>query len=224
MKQGLTMFYSYRLSGSGPFSISTSPAATSACLSDARLRSLISARGASLRWAIRCYGWGYLGRFGSLWSRVAPWALAEKKSGVRPNGLGSDRRMGCERRDVGLARHRDALGALDHAADRPAPARELAGGRHVGLVLVDAALEHRGPPADEPSHALGGMAPRAEVLLAFGQIFLNGERSQVVPSRPTSTRRRCFVAAFFVMPPCRTLAAGVLRRREPIHAMNDLAF
>ena len=159
-------------SGSGPFSISTPPAATSACLSDARLRSLISARGASLRWAIRCYGWGYLGRFGSLWSRVAPWALAEKKSGVRPNGLGSDRRMGCERRDVGLARHRDALGALDHAADRPAPARELAGGRHVGLVLVDAALEHRGPPADEPSHALGGMAPRAGVRrLAFGQVF-----------------------------------------------------
>ncbi len=110
-------------SGSGPFSISTPPAATSACLSDARLRSLISARGASLRWAIRCYGWGYLGRFGSLWSRVAPWALAEKKSGVRPNGLGSDRRMGCERRDVGLARHRDAPGALGHAADRPAPAR-----------------------------------------------------------------------------------------------------
>ena len=94
-------------SGSGPFYLYT-PAATSACLSDARLRSLISARGASLRWAIRCYGWGYLGRFGSLWSRVAPWALAEKKSGVRPNGLGSDRRMGCERRDVGLARHRDA--------------------------------------------------------------------------------------------------------------------
>ena len=47
-------------SGSGPFSISTPPAATSACLSDARLRSLISARGASLRWTIRCYGWGYL--------------------------------------------------------------------------------------------------------------------------------------------------------------------
>ena len=159
-------------SGSGPFSISTPPAATSACLSDARLRSLISARGASLRWAIRCYGWGCLGRFGSLWSRVAPWALAEKKSGVRPNGLRSDRRMGCERRDVGLARHRDALGALDHAADRPAPARELAGGRHVGLVLVDAALEHRGPPADEPSHALGGMAPRAGVRrLAFDQVF-----------------------------------------------------
>ena len=110
-----------------PFLYLYTPAATSACLSDARLRSLISARGASLRWAIRCYGWGYLGRFGSLWSRVAPWALAEKKSGVRPNGLGSDRRMGCERRDVGLARHRDALGALDHAADRPAPAREPRG-------------------------------------------------------------------------------------------------
>ena len=80
--------------GARPLLYINPPAATSACLSDARLCSLISARGASLRWAIRCYGWGYLGRFDSLVSRVAPWALAEKEPGVRPNGLGSDRRMG----------------------------------------------------------------------------------------------------------------------------------
>ena len=86
-------------------------------------------------------------------SRVAPWALAEKGPGVSPNGLGYGRRMGCERCYVDSACHY-ALGALDHAAHRPAPARELAGGCDVGLVLVDAALEHRAPPLDEPSHAL----------------------------------------------------------------------
>ena len=80
--------------GVRPFLYLNPPAATSACLSDARLCSLISARGASLRWAIRCYGWGYLGRFDSLFTRVAPWALAEKEPGVRPNGLGSGRGMG----------------------------------------------------------------------------------------------------------------------------------
>ena len=70
---------------------------------------------------------------------------------------------------------RDALAVLDHAAYRPAPACELAGGRDVGLVLVDAALEHRGPPAGEPSHALGGMAPRAGVRrLALGQVLRMG--------------------------------------------------
>ena len=69
--------------GQEPF-ISTLPAATSACLSDARLCSLISARGAFPRWAIRCYGWGYLGRFDSLRSRMALWALAKKGLGLAP--------------------------------------------------------------------------------------------------------------------------------------------
>ena len=46
--------------GARPFLYLKPPAATSACLSDARLRSLISARGSLRCWAIRCYGWGCL--------------------------------------------------------------------------------------------------------------------------------------------------------------------
>ena len=41
-----------------------------------------------------------------------------------------------------------SLRLLGHAAHGPAPARQLARRRHVGLVLVDAALEHRSPPVD----------------------------------------------------------------------------
>ena len=105
-------------------------------------------------------------------SRVAGGALGARRkrawgSPQRPRIRPQD---GMDRAMSGRPSRR--LAVLDHAADRPAPARELAGGRHVGLVLVDAALEHRGPPADEPSHALGGMAPRAGVRrLAFGQVF-----------------------------------------------------
>lgn len=75
------------------FSISTHAAATSACLSDARLRSLISARGDCslgnplLRLRLPR-------RNDSLWTRVAPAALAKKETGVRLNGLGSDRGIG----------------------------------------------------------------------------------------------------------------------------------
>ena len=123
--------------------------------------------------------------------------------------------MGCERCYVDSACHY-ALGALDHAAHRPAPARELAGGCDVGLVLVDAALEHRGPPADEPSHALGGMAPRAGVRrLAFGQVFRMGRASQVVPRRLDEHAPQMLVARLRDAALPHALAAGVLRRRQP---------
>lgn len=46
------------------------------------------------------------------------------------------------------------LAVLGHAAYRPAPACELAGGCDVGLVLVDAALEHLFAPIHESSDAL----------------------------------------------------------------------
>ena len=108
------------------------------------------------------------------------------------------------------------LAVLDHAAHRPAPACELAGGRHVGLVLVDAALEHRGPPLDEPSHALGGMAPRAGVRrLAFGQVFRMGGASQVVPRRLDEHAPQMLVARLRDAALPHALAAGVLRRRQP---------
>ena len=108
------------------------------------------------------------------------------------------------------------LAVLDHAAYRPAPACELAGGRDVGLVLVDAALEHRGSSADEPSHALGGMAPRAGVRrLAFGQVFRMGRASQVVPRRLDEHAPQMLVARLRDAALPHALAAGVLRRRQP---------
>ena len=59
--------------------------------------------------------------------------------------------MGCECRDVGLARHCDVLGALDYAADGPDPGREFSGCGDIGLVLVDAALQHPLAPLHESS-------------------------------------------------------------------------
>ena len=56
-----------------------------------------------------------------------------------------------------------ALCPLGHAADGPHPARELAGRRHVCLVLVDPAFQHGGPPPDEPAHALRGVPPGSRV-------------------------------------------------------------
>lgn len=75
------------------------------------------------------------------------------------------------------ARPSRRLAVLDHAAHRPAPARELACGGDVGLVLVDAALEHRAPPLDEPSHALGRVPSRRGVRdLPLGKAFECGEQ------------------------------------------------
>ena len=70
-----------RKMGSGPFLISTIPAATMACLSDARLCSLTSARGASPRWAIRCYGWGCLVARQSVYAGGAYGARRKRDSG-----------------------------------------------------------------------------------------------------------------------------------------------
>ena len=123
-------------------------------------------------------------RSDSLSTRVAPAALAEKEAGVSPNGLGSGRRMGCECHDVGLARHCDVLGALDHAADRPAPARELAGGGDVGLVLVDPALQRPLAPLHEPSDALDCVPSRRGVRdLSFDEVLGVRRCVQGVPSR-----------------------------------------
>lgn len=79
--------------GARPFLYLNPPTVTLACLSDVRLCSLISACGANAL-GNPLLRLGLPRRFDSLWTRVAPWALAEKKTGVRPNGLGSDRRMG----------------------------------------------------------------------------------------------------------------------------------
>ena len=81
---------------------------------------------------------------------------------------------------------------------------------------MDAALEHRGPPADEPSHALGGMAPRAGVRrLPFGQVFRMGRASQVVPLRLDEHAPQMLVARLRDVALPHALAAGVLRRRQP---------
>ena len=143
------------------FSISTHAAATSACLSDARLCSLISARGdyslgnPLLRLRLPR-------RNDSLWTRVAPAALAKKETGVRLNGLGSDRGMG-------RWRYVSSLGFLRPIAPPrpsvhgPAPARELARGGDVRLVLVDPALQQGSAPPDEPPHPLRRMPPGSRV-------------------------------------------------------------
>ena len=74
--------------------------------------------------------------------------------------------MGCECRDVGLARHCDVLGALDYAADGPDPGREFSGCGDIGLVLVDAALQHPLAPLHESSDALGCAHPVFATLKA----------------------------------------------------------
>ena len=68
-------------------------AATSACLTDARLCSLISARG-DLSLGNPLLRLRLLRRTDSLCTRVAPWALAEKGPEVRLNGFGSNRFRG----------------------------------------------------------------------------------------------------------------------------------
>ena len=78
--------------GQAPSHISPS-AATSACLSDARLCSLISVRG-DLSPGNPLLRLRLLRRTDSLCTRVAPWALAEKGPEVRLNGFGSNRFRG----------------------------------------------------------------------------------------------------------------------------------
>ena len=123
--------------------------------------------------------------------------------------------MGCERRYVDSACHY-ALGALDHAAHRPAPARELAGGCDVGLVLVDAALEHRAPPLDEPSHALGRVPSRRGVRdLPLGKVLRVRRAAKVVPRRLDEHAPQVLVAGLGDAALPHALAAGVLGGREP---------
>ena len=123
--------------------------------------------------------------------------------------------MGCERCYVDSACHY-ALDALDHAAHRPAPARELAGGCDVGLVLVDAALEHRAPPLDEPSHALGRVPSRRGVgYLALGQVLRMRAGAYVVPRGLDENPPQVLVAGLGDAALPRALPAGVLGGGEP---------
>ena len=111
---------------------------------------------------------------------------------------------------------RDALAVLDHAAYRPAPARELAGGCDVGLVLVDAALEHRAPPLDEPSHAPGRVPSRRGVRdLPLGKVLRVRRAAKVVPRRLDEDPPQVLVAGLGDAALPHALAAGVLRRRQP---------
>ena len=108
------------------------------------------------------------------------------------------------------------LAVLDHAAHRPAPARELAGGGDVGLVLVDAALEHRAPPLDEPSHALGRVPSRRGVRdLPLGKVLRVRRAAEVVPRRLDEDPPQVLVAGLGDAALPHALAAGVLGGREP---------
>ena len=108
------------------------------------------------------------------------------------------------------------LAVLDHAAHRPAPARELAGGGDVGLVLVDAALEHRAPPLDEPSHALGRVPSRRGVRdLPLGKVLRVRRAAKVVPRRLDEHAPQVLVAGLGDAALPHALAAGVLGGREP---------
>ena len=115
-------------------------------------------------------------------SRVAGGALGARRKRawgspqrprIRPQD-GMDRAM--------PARPSRRLAVLDHAAYRPAPARELAGGGDVGLVLVDAAPQHLLAPLHEPSDALGCVPSRRGVgCLALGQVLRMRAGAYVVP-------------------------------------------
>ena len=134
-----------------------------------------------------------------------------KKTGVRPNGLGSGRGGMTASMSARFSR----LRPLGHDSDGPAPARQLARRRHVGLVLLDAAVQHRGAPVDEPAHALGGVAPRGRVRrLAFGQVLRMRRASQVVPRRLDEHSPQMLVARLGDAALPHALAAGVLRRRQ----------
>ena len=139
-----------------PFLYLDPPAVTSACLSDARLCSLISARGTGVL-GNPLLRLGLPRRFDSLFTRVALSALAEKETGVRPNGLGLAAGWEGSRYVIRLL---PPCLFLNHAADGPAPAGELARCRHVALVLVHPALEHGIPPLDQPPHAFVRMPSR----------------------------------------------------------------
>ena len=114
------------------------------------------------------------------------------------------------------ARPSRRLAVLDHAAHRPAPARELASGGDVGFVLVDAALEHRAPPLDEPSHALGRVPSRRGVRdLPLGKVLRARRAAKVVPRRLDEHAPQVLVAGLGDAALPRALAAGVLGGREP---------
>ena len=186
------------------------PAATSACLSDARLRSLISAV-AHLRWAIRCYGW-----VTSVDSTVccAGGALGarEKEPGrLAPTASRSGRRMGCECRDVGSAHRCGVTNSLDYATDGPDPGREFSGRGDVCLVLVGRRAPAsprlftslRTPLARVPSCRRVGICPLA--------VFGVRRRVQVVPSRLDEHPSQVLVAGLGDAANARS-PAGVLGR------------
>ena len=124
--------------------------------------------------------------------------------------------MGCECRDVGLARHCGVLGALDYAADGPDPGREFSGRGDIGLVLVDAAPQHLLAPLHEPSDALGRVPSCRRVRdLPFGEVFGVRRRVQVVPSRLDEHPSQVLVAGLGDAALPHAFSAGVLGGGEP---------
>ena len=108
------------------------------------------------------------------------------------------------------------LAVLDHAAYRPAPARELAGGGDVGLVLVDAAPQHLLAPLHEPSDALGCVPSRRGVgRLALGQVLRMRAGAYVVPRGLDENPSQVLVAGLGDAALPRALPAGVLGGGEP---------
>ena len=210
--------------GSGPFSDLNPPAATSACLSDARLRSLISARGASLRWTIRCYGWGCLVET-TVCARG--WRLRrsqKKRLGFAPTA--SDRTAGWDG-------SRYVVTAFPKASrSRPCSLSPSTSMRARGRSRRWPCSCGRHARASRPACRRASLTPFGEhgasrrgPALGLWPGLSNGES---IPGSATPTRRarasRCLLPAF-VMPPCRTLSPlecsdGV----SPIHAANDLAF
>ena len=90
----------------------------------------------------------------------------------------------------------------------------LAGGGDVGLVLVDAALEHRAPPLDEPSRALGRVPSRRGVRdLPLGKVLRVRRAAKVVPRRLDEHAPQALVAGLGDAALPHALAAGALGGR-----------
>ena len=111
-------------------------------------------------------------------------------------------------------------------APPPAPARELAGGGDVGLVLVDAAPQHLLAPLHEPSDAHGACLLAAGVgCLALGQVLRMRSWRLCSATRP---RREPSSGACCRRPGDARLASRSprwsARRVSPSQAANDLAF
>ena len=108
------------------------------------------------------------------------------------------------------------LGAFRHAANGPAPARQLARYRDVGHARLLAGGVHRAPPVDQPPHARVGVAARiGRDGLAFGQPFRRARRAFVVPRGLDQQFPQVLVAGLGDAAAALGLAARVLGGRQP---------